>query len=100
MHSMWGNEILALPHCAADLAEDGQLINFGPRVRIGMCEGNPTMVMPHSTSGRCDYWGPFVNRQAALRLFVRSRTARRISCSTLPCTPPEAALAIMLSWIT
>ena len=62
VHSMWGNEILALPHCAADLAEDGQLINFGPRVRIGMCEGNPTMVMPHSTSGRCDYWGPFVNR--------------------------------------
>ena len=37
---------------------------YGPRVRMGIYEGQPTSVCPHSTSGRCDYWGPFVNRAA------------------------------------
>ena len=35
---------------------------YGPRVRMGIYEGLPTSVGPHTTSGRCDYWGPFVNR--------------------------------------
>ena len=29
-----------------------------------MYEGVPTKVCPHSTSGRADYWGTFVNRAA------------------------------------
>ena len=37
---------------------------YGPRVRMGIYEGVPTSVCPHSTSGRADYWGPFVNRAA------------------------------------
>ena len=44
VQGMWGNEILALPHCAAELTEEGELLYFGPRVRIGMCEGVPTAV--------------------------------------------------------
>ena len=31
---------------------------------MGIYEGVPTSIYPHSTSGRCDYWGPFVNRAA------------------------------------
>ena len=31
---------------------------------MGIYEGTPTSVCPHTTSGRCDYWGPFVNRAA------------------------------------
>ena len=31
---------------------------------MGIYEGVPTRVCPHSTSGRADYWGPFVNRAA------------------------------------
>ena len=37
---------------------------YGPRVKMGIYEGVPTHICPHSTSGRCDYWGPFVNRAA------------------------------------
>ena len=40
------------------------LLRYGPRVRMGVYEGVPTSVRPHTTSGRCDYWGPFVNRAA------------------------------------
>ena len=31
---------------------------------MGIYDGVPTSICPHSTSGRCDYWGPFVNRAA------------------------------------
>ncbi|KAK9800253.1 hypothetical protein WJX73_007523 [Symbiochloris irregularis] len=60
----WSAEVLALPGCAAELSADGRLLWCGPRVRMGMCEGTPTSVTPHITSGRTDYWGPFVNRAA------------------------------------
>ena len=29
VQSMWDNDILSLPHCAAELADDGQLVNLG-----------------------------------------------------------------------
>ena len=68
IQGMWGNDVLALPHCGAELTEDGELVYLGPRIRMGMCEGTPTLVMPHTTSGRCDYFGRFVNRHALLAL--------------------------------
>ena len=40
------------------------MCRYGPRVRMGIYEGVPQSICPHSTSGRCDYWGPFVNRAA------------------------------------
>lgn len=41
------------------------MIQFrGPRVRIGLYRGIPTRVVPHSTTGRADYFGPLVNRAA------------------------------------
>ncbi|MCJ1427724.1 hypothetical protein MMC29_005629 [Sticta canariensis] len=60
----WSQEVLALPNCGPQVTEEGLLIWYGPRVRMGMCEGSPTSVMPHTTSGRADYFGPFVNRAA------------------------------------
>lgn len=36
----------------------------GPRVKMGMYSGTPTRVMPHTTTGRADYFGPMVNRAA------------------------------------
>ena len=52
-------------HAAEGLCLSWDLLpRYGPRVRMGIYEGVPTMVCPHSTSGRCDYWGPFVNRAA------------------------------------
>ena len=60
----WSAEVLALPGCAPQVSDDGRLIWCGPRVRMGMCQGTPTSVNPHRTSGRADYWGPFVNRCA------------------------------------
>ena len=67
MQGIWGNDILALPHCGAELSDSGHLIYHGPRIRMGMCEGTPTLVTPHTTSGRCDYFGRFVNRHALPR---------------------------------
>ena len=40
----------------------GQLLWRGPRVRMGMYEGQPVSVAPHAASGRADYFGPVCNR--------------------------------------
>ena len=40
----------------------GQLLWRGPRVRMGMFEGQPAAVMPHPASGRADYFGCLCNR--------------------------------------
>ena len=93
VQGMWGNEILSLPHCSAELTEAGELLYFGPRVRIGMCEGVPTMVMPHTTSGRADFWGSFVNRRACPRSRVwNSGPACASACARVcplrPCRTP------------
>ena len=42
----------------------GQLLWRGPRVRMGMFEGQPVSVAPHPASGRADYFGPVCNRSS------------------------------------
>ena len=55
---------MACKPCCKPIQSQHGLLRYGPRVRMGVYEGVPTSVRPHSTSGRCDYWGPFVNRAA------------------------------------
>jgi len=43
----------------------GQTI-IGPRIKMGIYEGVPTRVAPHTTTGSADYFGPLVNRYTAL----------------------------------
>ena len=45
---------------------DVQILFQGPHVKMGVYRGRPTGVSPHVTTGRADYFGPFVNRFAAL----------------------------------
>ena len=40
----------------------GQLLWRGPRVRMGLFEGQPVAVSAHPASGRADYWGVLCNR--------------------------------------
>ena len=58
----WNEEVLDLPGCRPEMTPGGHLIWYGPRVKMGMYEGRPTNIMPHTTSGRADYFGPLVNR--------------------------------------
>ena len=39
-----------------------EVVWLGPRARMGICEAIPNRVVPHTTSGRADYFGPLVNR--------------------------------------
>ena len=64
LQGMWSREVLALPKCGAASGAGSQILWYGPRVRMGIYEGEPTRVVPHSTSGRADYFGPLVNRCA------------------------------------
>lgn len=63
----WPPEVLALDICceAAPDAE-GRPSLRGPRVNVGVYEGVPSMVVPHPSLGRADYFGPLVNRAARL----------------------------------
>ena len=56
------SDILQLPGCGVTVGEDMHYLWCGPRVRCGLCEGVPTSVVPHTTSGRADYFGTIVNR--------------------------------------
>lgn len=43
-----------------------QILFQGPHVKMGIYRGRPTGVSPHVTTGRADYFGPFVNRSVQL----------------------------------
>ena len=52
--------------CSLCLLWDMQILFQGPHVKMGVYRGRPTGVSPHVTTGRADYFGPFVNRFGAL----------------------------------
>lgn len=62
MNEVWGEEVLRIPSCKVLYGSKRQMLFQGPRVKMGLYEGVPTRVCPHTTSGRADYFGPLVNR--------------------------------------
>lgn len=60
----WEPDVLQLHHCCPVLSQD-RLLFVGPRVRMGMYEGTPVRIQPHTSSGRADYFGVLVNRCAS-----------------------------------
>lgn len=58
----WREDVLLLPHCQAQVGRNQDLVFVGPRVKMGIYEGVPTRVAPHTTTGSADYFGPLVNR--------------------------------------
>ena len=62
----WREDVLTLPHCQAQVGGRHGLIFIGPRIKMGIYEGVPTRVAPHTTTGSADYFGPLVNRYTAL----------------------------------
>ena len=62
----WREDVLTLPHCQAQVGGRHGLIFIGPRIKMGIYEGFPTRVAPHTTTGSADYFGPLVNRYTAL----------------------------------
>ncbi|KAK9867684.1 hypothetical protein WJX84_002659 [Apatococcus fuscideae] len=62
----WDLQILKLPGCQPQFGPANELLQAGPGVSIGLYQGLPSRVEPHRTSGRADYFGPFVNRCARL----------------------------------
>ena len=66
MNEVWGEEVLKLPACRVVYGDKKQMLFHGPRVRMGVYEGVPTRVCPHTTTGRADYFGPLVNRYTSL----------------------------------
>lgn len=57
--------------CSVHLVCYLQILFQGPHVKMGVYRGRPTGVSPHVTTGRADYFGPFVNR-CGLHLRVTS----------------------------
>ena len=70
MQGSWTDDILMLPNCQVEMDENNAMIWNGPRIKLGLCEGEPAVVCPHTTSGRADYFGPVVNRRAPLACSV------------------------------
>ncbi|DBB03723.1 TPA: hypothetical protein ACH3X3_011034 [Trebouxia sp. C0006] len=60
----WREDVLTLPHCQAQVGGRHGLIFIGPRIKMGIYEGIPIRIAPHTTTGSADYFGPLVNRAA------------------------------------
>ncbi len=57
-------QALELPKADEVFDDNNQAIFRGPRVRMGIYRGRPTRIVPHTSTGRADYFGPLVNRAA------------------------------------
>ena len=66
LEAAWSDRVLALPGCGPALNTSMEVIWVGPRARMGIWESVPNRVVPHTTSGRADYFGTLVNRSVAL----------------------------------
>ena len=62
LEGCWSDRVLALPGCGPALSSSMEVVWVGPRARMGISEAIPSRVVPHTTSGRADYFGPLVNR--------------------------------------
>lgn len=62
MQRAWGHEVTSLMLCGAQMSPRGDLMWFGPRLKMGICKDVPTRIVPHATSGRADFFGTFCNR--------------------------------------
>lgn len=62
INEIWSDEALNLPPCRPMHGPNNEVLFMGPRVKMGIYEGLPTRICPHTTTGRADYFGPFVNR--------------------------------------
>ena len=99
LRGSWSTETLALAGCQLEIDANSLVIWHGPRICMGICEGEPSLVCPHSTSGRADYFGPVVNRWAdplitqAVHPLVGQRldsghTIWLLKCSVITCCDP------------
>jgi len=78
--------------CSLCLLWDMQILFQGPHVKMGVYRGRPTGVSPHVTTGRADYFGPFVNRSGALltvSILVTHPTPHRNHHITMIQSSPE-----------
>ena len=62
LNEIWSKETLNFSACQPVHEDNGHVLFMGPRVKMGIYEGQPTRICPHTTTGRADYFGPFVNR--------------------------------------
>ena len=58
----WREDVVLLAQCQAQVGRDQDLVFIGPRIKMGIYEGIPTRVAPHTTTGSADYFGPLFNR--------------------------------------
>ena len=57
MEIEWPDDVIDLPGASEQYDANSELIFRGPRVKIGIYDGTPFKVIPHSASGRADYFG-------------------------------------------
>ena len=62
VNEVWSDDTLKLGPCLPLHGPASQVLFMGPRVKMGIYEGRPNRICPHTTTGRADYFGPFVNR--------------------------------------
>ena len=91
----WDHDVMSLSPCLPKtdpkLAPSHQNFMFfaGPRVRMGIYEGKPIRVVPHTTSGRADYFGPFVNR-CMLNTHLKVQSRMKLGIASATGTAPHA----------
>ena len=63
MYAEWPENILKYEKFKVEHGSTGQLLFRGPRLKMGVCEGQPKTIAPDHM-GRADYHGTSVNQAA------------------------------------
>ena len=80
LEGAWSDQVLALPGCGPALSSSMEVVWVGPRARMGISEAIPSRVVPHTTSGRADYFGPLVNRLSQLFPYACHCLSAKMGC--------------------
>ena len=88
-NATWPKGTTKIKACREEMA-DGLCMFQGPRLKVGVFEGQPTATMVHPTLGRPDYFGPLVNRAA--------RIAYGVALGGQVVTELSTAMEVMARW--
>ena len=88
-NATWPKGTTKIKACQEEMA-DGLCMFQGPRLKVGVFEGQPTATMVHPTLGRPDYFGPLVNRAA--------RIAYGVALGGQVVTELSTAVEVMARW--
>lgn len=93
----WSKELLDCPMMEPLYTMAGMPVFGGPRVKVGMCCGNPLRMQISSRTGRMEYFGPFMNHAARVASAAHGGQVRTATIALARNPAPSASRSCFTS---